>query len=228
MMKVAPSILAADFANLEAELAKIENFADLVHVDVMDGSFVPNITIGAPVVKSLKRITQLPLDVHLMIENPHKHIKDFAEAGAFLITFHLETYEFDEKKIKETIELIKNFNCKVGLSLNPATAIESIEPYLKDIDLVLIMSVNPGFGGQKFIDSAYEKIIKLKSFLEKQGLKAGNTFSAGEVAIEVDGGIYPGEISEKLREIGANILVAGSAVYKADSIEGAIARLKHG
>jgi len=228
MMKVAPSILAADFANLEAELAKIENFADLVHVDVMDGSFVPNITIGAPVVKSLKRITQLPLDVHLMIENPHKHIKDFAEAGAFLITFHLEAYEFDEKKIKETIELIKSFNCKVGLSLNPATAIESIEPYLKDIDLVLIMSVNPGFGGQKFIDSAYEKIIKLKSFLEKQGLKAGNAFSAGEVAIEVDGGIYPGEISEKLREIGANILVAGSAVYKADSIEGAIARLKHG
>lgn len=228
MMKVAPSILAADFANLEAELKKIENFADLVHVDVMDGSFVPNITIGAPVVRSIKKNTQLPLDVHLMIENPHKHIVDFANAGAYLITFHIEAYDFDEQKIKETIALIRSLNCKVGLSLNPPTDIETLEPYLKDIDLVLIMSVNPGFGGQKFIESSYDKINKLLILLEKQNLKAGNDFHRGEVAIEVDGGIYPGEISKKLKNLGANILVAGSAVYQADDIGGAISSLRNG
>jgi ribulose-phosphate 3-epimerase len=228
MMKVAPSILAADFANLEAELRKIEDFADLVHVDVMDGSFVPNITIGAPVVQSIKRNTNLPLDVHLMIENPHKHIEDFAKAGAYLITFHLESYAFDELKIKETIALIKSLNCKVGLSLNPATDIALIEPYLKDIDLVLIMSVNPGFGGQKFIESSYEKINQLLILLEKHNLKAGNKFINGEVAIEVDGGIYPGEISKKLNQLGANILVAGSAIYKAENIQEAINSLRNG
>ena len=228
MVKVAPSILAADFAKLEFELNKIEADADWVHVDVMDGAFVPNITIGAPVVKSLKKYTNLPLDVHLMINNPHLHIPDFVKAGADIVTFHLEAYDFKEEEIRNTIALIKDLGKKVGISINPPTDIYTVEPYIKDIDMVLIMSVNPGFGGQKFIDSAYEKIKILNQILQKHGLKAGNNLEEGTAAIEVDGGIYPGEIAENLIEEGANVLVAGSAVYGAESIPEAIRSLKHG
>lgn len=243
MIKVAPSILAADFANLAAELKKIENYADLVHVDVMDGVFVPNITIGAPVVRAIKKQTNLPLDVHLMIENPHKHVEDFVKAGAFLITFHLEAYtdenidrrnlslkdqnSINQEKIFETISLIKSLGAKVGLSINPPTEIELIRPYLKFIDLVLVMSVNPGFGGQKFIEPSYEKVNKLLRMLAEENLKPGNNFQQGELAIEVDGGIYPGEISKNLISLGANILVAGSAVYQSTNIPEAISSLKH-
>ncbi|NQY80140.1 MAG: ribulose-phosphate 3-epimerase [Candidatus Caenarcaniphilales bacterium] len=228
MVKVAPSILAADFANLESELKRIEDHADWVHVDVMDGAFVPNITIGAPVVKSLKKSTKLPLDVHLMINEPHNHIPDFIKSGADIITFHLEAYDFDEKKINDTISLIKGLGAKVGISINPSTDIKKVEPYIKDINMVLIMSVNPGFGGQKFIESAYDKIQNLLEILQKNDLKAGNNLNEGEVAIEVDGGIYPGEISEKLIATGANVLVAGSAVYGATDIPQAIEELKNG
>lgn len=227
MVKIAPSILAADFANLESELMRIESHADWVHVDVMDGSFVPNISIGAPVVKSIKKSTNLPLDVHLMIREPHNHIPDFIKSGADIITFHLEAYNFDKEKISDTISLIKNLGAKVGISINPATAINEVEPFIKDINMVLIMSVNPGFGGQKFIDSAYDKIRSLLEILQKNDLKAGNNLNEGEVAIEVDGGIYPGEISEKLITTGANVLVAGSAVYGAINLPKAIEELRN-
>lgn len=228
MVKIAPSILAADFANLESELKRIEDHADWVHVDVMDGSFVPNITIGAPVVKSLKKSTNLPLDVHLMINEPHNHIPDFIDSGADIITFHLEAYDFNEVKIRNTISLIQNLGAKVGISINPTTDINKVEPFIKDINMVLIMSVNPGFGGQKFIESTYDKIQNLLEILQKNDLKAGNILNEGEVAIEVDGGIYPGEISEKLIATGANVLVAGSAVYGATNISKAIEELRNG
>lgn len=210
---VSPSILSADFANLERDIKLVErNGADWIHVDVMDGHFVPNITIGIPVVKSIKKVTTLPLDVHLMIENPEKYIEDFANAGADILTFHYEAVK--KENIKPLITNIKNLGVKAGLSIKPKTQPEEIIEFLPDLDLVLVMTVEPGFGGQKFMADCAEKIKVIKQHATQ------NLF------IQVDGGINA-ETGKICIEYGANSLVAGSYIYKAENIKEAISSLKH-
>lgn len=210
---VSPSILSADFANLERDIKLVErNGADWIHVDVMDGHFVPNITIGIPVVKSIKKVTTLPLDVHLMIENPEKYIEDFANAGADILTFHYEAVK--KENIKPLITNIKNFGVKAGLSIKPKTQPEEILEFLPDLNLVLVMTVEPGFGGQKFMADCAEKIKIIKQHATQ------NLF------IQVDGGINA-ETGEICTKYGANSLVAGSYIYKAENIKEAISSLKH-
>jgi len=200
VIKIAPSILSANFKNLEAEIRKVEAAgADLIHVDVMDGHFVPNITIGPMVVKALRAITRLPLDVHLMIENPDRYIPDFARAGADLITIHVEA----SKNLEEDLELIRQNNVRPGVVVNPATPIESVFHVLDKVIMVLIMSVNPGFEAQKFIPEVLPKIRELKKKVESRKLK---------VDIEVDGGINL-ETAAEVVKAGANVLVAGSAIF---------------
>ena len=208
---VAPSILSSDFANLEKEINRIEKAgANWVHVDVMDGHFVPNLTIGAPVVKALRKVTGMTLDVHLMISNPEKYIKDFALAGSDIITFH---YEATLEKTQEVIDLIKSFGKKVGLSIKPKTEVSAIKQYLKDVDLVLVMTVEPGFGGQKFMPDCAEKIKELKELVSE------NTH------IEVDGGIND-KTGKICTTYGADALVAGSYVFSAEDISKAIDSLR--
>lgn len=210
---VSPSILSADFANLERDIKLVErNGADWIHVDVMDGHFVPNITIGIPVVKSIKKVTTLPLDVHLMIKNPEKYIEDFANAGADILTFHYEAVK--KENIKPLITNIKNLGVKAGLSIKPKTQPEEILEFLPDLDLVLVMTVEPGFGGQKFMADCAEKIKIIKQHTTQ------NLF------IQVDGGINA-ETGEICTKYGANALVAGSYIYKAENIKEAISSLKH-
>ena len=210
---VSPSILSADFANLERDIKLVErNGADWIHVDVMDGHFVPNITIGIPVVKSIKKVTTLPLDVHLMIENPEKYIEDFANAGADILTFHSEAVK--KENIKSLITKIKNLGAKAGLSIKPKTQPEEILEFLPDLDLVLVMTVEPGFGGQKFMADCAEKIKIIKQHATQ------NLF------VQVDGGINA-ETGEICTKYGANSLVAGSYIYKAENIKEAISSLKH-
>lgn len=210
---VSPSILSADFANLERDIKLVErNGADWIHVDVMDGHFVPNITIGIPVVKSIKKVTTLPLDVHLMIENPEKYIEGFANAGADILTFHYEAVK--KENIKPLITNIKNLGVKAGLSIKPKTQPEEILEFLPDLDLVLVMTVEPGFGGQKFMADCAEKIKIIKQHATQ------NLF------IQVDGGINA-ETGEICTKYGANALVAGSYIYKAENIKEAISSLKH-
>lgn len=199
---ISPSILSADFANLEKEIKRIENAgADWVHIDVMDGHFVPNITIGVPVVKSLKAVTKLPLDVHLMIENPERYIEAFAKAGADIITFHFEAV----KDVNSITDLIKSFGVKAGMSIKPKTSPEVVFPYLKNLDMLLVMTVEPGFGGQKFMQDCAEKIPSIKQ-------KAPES-----LIIQVDGGINA-ETARICTTLGANSLVAGNYIYKSDDI----------
>ena len=200
-IKIAPSILSADFSQLGNEIKRLEKAgADMIHVDVMDGHFVPNLTIGPPVIKTLRKYTNLPFDVHLMISPVHKYIKDYAEAGANIITIHPEATENLEMSIKH----IKDLGKKVGVSLNPNTQIEVIKNFLSNINLVLIMSVHPGFGGQKFMPEVLDKIKKLKKIKDQKNLKFD---------IEVDGGINFNN-NKLVIDAGANILVSGTAVFE--------------
>ncbi|MBN1366414.1 MAG: ribulose-phosphate 3-epimerase [Dehalococcoidales bacterium] len=199
-MKIAPSILSADFGRLGEQVQEAEKAgADYIHVDVMDGHFVPNITIGIPVVTSLRKWTKLPLDVHLMIENPERHIEAFAKAGADIITVHIETCPH----IHRTVHQIKSTGVKAGVSLNPGTSVSMLTEILPAVDLVLIMTVNPGFGGQTFIMEALDKIIRLRSELDSRKLQA---------ELEVDGGINP-ETTAQVVKAGAKVLVAGAAIF---------------
>ena len=203
-IQISPSILSADFSQLGKEIKRLEEGgADLIHVDVMDGHFVPNLTIGPPVIKVLRNYTKLPFDVHLMISPVHKYIKNFAEAGSDIITFHPEATD----NLESSINLVKKLNKNIGLSLNPDSPIKIIKKFLSSIDLVLIMSVYPGFGGQKFISDVLNKIKILKSIKEKENLKFD---------IEVDGGINF-ENSKLVVEAGANILVSGTTVFKSNN-----------
>ena len=198
---ISPSILAGDFSQLGKDIQKLEDAgADMIHVDVMDGHFVPNITIGPPVIKSLRKYTDLPFDVHLMISPVHKYIEDFSKAGSDIITIHPEATE----NVKDSIDLIKSLGKKVGLSLNPDTPIDTIKKYLDQIDLVLVMTVYPGFGGQKFISKVLNKIKNLKN------IKDENKF---RFDIEVDGGVNF-ENNKLAIEAGANILVSGTTIFK--------------
>ena len=200
MIKIAPSILAADFAKLGQEVQEVEKAgADWIHIDVMDGHFVPNITMGPIVVDALRPLTKLPLDVHLMIENADRYIEDFAKAGADYITVHVEACPH----LHRTIQLIRSFGVKPGVVLNPHTPIETIQHVLEDIDLVLFMTVNPGFGGQKFIHSVVPKVAALSQLINDKGLS---------VEIQIDGGINE-ETIVPCAEAGANVFVAGSAIF---------------
>lgn len=213
MVKIAPSILSADFSKLGEEIKDVERGgADLIHVDVMDGHFVPNITIGPLVVESIRPITKLPLDVHLMIEKPDQYIESFAKAGADYITVHVEACTH----LHRTIQFIKSFGVKAGVVLNPATPVQWIEPMIEELDMVLLMSVNPGFGGQKFIPFVVDKIKQVHDLAKQKGV---------EIEIEVDGGVNE-ETARACVEAGATILVAGSAVFNQEDREKAISLLK--
>ena len=201
IIKISPSILSADFSKLGEEIVALERAgADYILIDVMDGHFVPNITIGPEIIRRLRPVTKLTFDVHLMISPVNNFIKDFADAGADIITFHPEATE----NVSETIKLIKNLGKKVGVSLKPKSQIDLIENHLKDIDLILIMSVEPGFGGQKFMPEVLDKMKKLRNLVDEKKLN---------IDIEIDGGINF-DNSKKAKEFGANILVSGSTVFK--------------
>ncbi len=209
MIKIAPSILSADFARLLEDVKKVENAGcEYLHIDVMDGHFVPNITLGPNVVKSLRKDVKMVFDAHLMIENPDNYIKDFVDAGCDIIVVHEEACTH----LHRTIQNIKSHKVKAGVALNPATPIENIKYVLKDLDMVLIMTVNPGFGGQSFIDSMVDKIKEVKSLIDEQGLN---------VDIQVDGGIKPSNV-DKVVKAGANVIVAGSAIFNSDDIEATV------
>lgn len=242
MTIISPSILSADFANLEHDIRRVENAgADWLHIDVMDGHFVPNITIGVPVVASIKKVTKLPLDVHLMIENPEKYIEPFAKAGADIITFHYEAAVKEDRKTGsqedllgsdksfKIIKLIKSFGIKAGMSIKPKTSADVVFPYLNDLDMVLIMTVEPGFGGQKFMPDCAEKIKVIKNYIEKPTTASGfpPLFKGGNdgLIIQVDGGINA-ETARICTSYGANSLVAGNYIYKSNDIESAIQSLR--
>ena len=214
MIKIAPSILAADFANLGAAVQAAEaGGADYIHVDVMDGNFVPNLTVGPPVVAAVRKVTRLPLDVHLMIERPERYLADFVKAGADLLTVHVETCPH----LYCTVQQIRELEIKAGVTLNPGTSLETVREVLPFVDQVLVMTVNPGLGGQKFIEATLKKIARVRRMFDEGGL---------ERDIEVDGGI--GQATAPLVvKAGANLLVAGASVFAArDGVAAAIQRLR--
>ena len=206
MAKIAPSLLSADFANLAEEIKRIEKGgADYLHLDVMDGVFVPNITFGPPVISKLRKVTTLPFDVHLMIDKPERFIKDFAEAGANILTIHPEA----SIHLHRTIQEIKKHGMKAGISLNPSTDISVLNYILDDIDLILVMTVNPGFGGQGFISTMIDKISSIRNIIDQRGL---------DIILEVDGGVKLTNAKE-LVDLGVDLLVAGSEIFGAEDVE---------
>ena len=213
MIKLAPSILSADFARLLEDVKKVEKAGcEYLHIDVMDGHFVPNITLGPAIVKSLRKDVNMVFDAHLMIENPDNYIKEFADAGCDIIVVHQEACTH----LHRTIQNIKSHGVKAGVALNPATPIETIKYVLEDVDMVLLMSVNPGFGGQSYIPVVTEKIKELKALIDEMNL---------DIDIEVDGGVKPSNIAEVVNA-GANVIVAGSAIFNAGNIDEAVKSLR--
>lgn len=214
-VRIAPSILSADFARLAEEVARVEDAgADWLHIDVMDGHFVPNLTVGPPIVEALRKVTTLPLDVHLMMTNPDAFIGEFAEAGADYLTVHVETCPH----LHRTVQSIKERGVKAGVTLNPATPAGTLSEIVREADLILIMSVNPGFGGQKFIASSLHKIAEVRALIDRTGSRA---------LLEVDGGVKSDNVQEILAA-GAEVLVAGSAVFSTDDYAAAITALRAG
>lgn len=212
-VRIAPSILSADFARLAEEVARVEQGgADLLHIDVMDGHFVPNLTVGPPIVEALRKVTKLPLDVHLMITNPDAFLGEFAEAGADYLTVHVEACPH----LHRTVQAIKELNVKAGVTLNPATSLSTLEEIVGDVDLILIMSVNPGFGGQRFIPSVLDKIRRARQLLDRVRSRA---------ALEVDGGVKIDNAAQII-DAGADILVAGSAIFSSREYGATIAALR--
>ncbi|MFH1729134.1 MAG: ribulose-phosphate 3-epimerase [Pseudomonadota bacterium] len=213
MIKIAPSILSADFARLGEEIKNVEKAgADWIHIDVMDGHFVPNVTIGAPVVRSIRKVTGLPLDVHLMISNPEKYIKDFADAGSDYITFHFEASDDPSTLLKD----IKNLEKKAGISIKPKTDCKELLKLLPDLDLILVMSVEPGFGGQEFIKESLDKIKYLRKAIDA---------AKSDCLISVDGGINA-ETAKLVKASGVHVMVAGNAIFNAEDYKKAISQLK--
>jgi ribulose-phosphate 3-epimerase len=214
MKKIAPSLLSADFSRLGEEIRAVEAAgADIIHVDVMDGHFVPNLTIGPPVIKSLRKVTRLPFDVHLMIDNPQNYIDAFIAAGSDIITVHVEA----STHLHRTVAYIREKGIKAGVSVNPATPLCQIEEVLPDIDLLLVMTVNPGFGGQKFIKNMLDKVAKAKNLIERL---------SPQVMIEVDGGITVDNIGD-VAKAGADIFVAGASIFGSGDYEKTITRMKN-
>lgn len=212
-IKTAPSILSADFTRLGEEVAALSGYgADYVHLDVMDGNFVPNITFGAPMCRALRPCSELVFDAHLMVAEPSKWIADFAQAGADIITVHYEA----DAHVHRTLQLVRSYGKKAGIALNPATSHTAVEYLLDSVDMVLVMSVNPGFGGQKFIGSSLKKIEAIRKMIDSRGLS---------VDIEVDGGVNE-ETARLCREAGANVLVAGNAVFKAENRREMISKIR--
>lgn len=215
MIKIAPSILSADFSRLGEHIKELEECgADMIHIDVMDGMFVPNISFGIPIIKSIRKLTKLTFDVHLMIEDPSRYVEDFVNAGADIITVHYEA----DRHIDRTINYIKSFGVKAAVALNPATPVESIKYLISNVDMVLIMSVNPGFGGQKYIEYCTDKIKEVRALADK--------FNKN-LMIQVDGGIDETNIS-KVVSSGADVIVAGSAIFKNGDIGSNIKVLRAG
>ena len=213
MIKISPSILSSDYGNLSSELKRMEACgADMLHIDVMDGHFVPNITLGAPIVKCIRKSSTLPFDVHLMISDPYKYIPDFVNAGSDIITFHAEA-DFD---IEKTIDLILASGKKAGLSVKPKTPVEAVYPYLDKLSMVLVMTVEPGFGGQSFMEDMMPKVSAVRSEIDRRGL---------DVDIQVDGGINKDTISIAAKA-GANVFVSGNAIFSSDDAEKTIADFK--
>ena len=212
-VRIAPSILSADFARLADEVACVEQAgADLLHVDVMDGHFVPNLTLGPPIVEAIRKVTKLPLDVHLMITNPDAFISEFADAGADYLTVHVET----TAHLHRTVHAIKERGVKAGVTLNPATSLTAVEEILPDVDLLLIMSVSPGFGGQQFIPASLGKIQRARQLLDR---------TESPAALEVDGGVKTDNAAQII-EAGADILVSGSAIFSSQDYRGTIAAMR--
>ena len=213
-IKIAPSILSANFAKMGEEVQSLEQCgADVVHCDVMDGVFVNNITFGIKMVEDIRKVTSLPLDCHLMIVHPEKYVERFAKAGADIITVH---YEACQDNLKEVLELIKSTGVKCGAVINPDTPVEKIRDVILDCDMVLVMSVFPGFGGQKFIPSALDKLREIRAIIDESGK---------DIDLEIDGGVTAENV-EEIKAAGANVIVAGSAVFKADDRAAMIAKLK--